>query len=95
MILLLFRRILQLIQISAVPNISVNIPRVYPNPTKGLVNLEVADGEVTVINASGKILIQRTVTKDKTIDLSGYASGVYVLILKAGDSVYEYKIMKQ
>ncbi len=53
--------------ISAVPDISVKIPRVYPNPTKGLVNLEVSDGQVTVINAGGKILIQRTVKKIKQL----------------------------
>ncbi len=80
---------------SAISDVSVKIPRIYPNPTIGLVNLEVSDGEVTVINAGGKVLIQRAIDKDRTIDLSGYASGMYVLFVKTGGSVYEYKIMKQ
>ena len=81
--------------VSAISEVSVIIPHLYPNATNGLVNLKASDGQVTVIDAVGEIIVQRAINKDNTIDLRGYASGVYILILKTGDSVYKYLIMKQ
>jgi hypothetical protein len=80
---------------TAVTDITTSKPNVYPNPTTGLVTLNVPDGEATVLDMKGKVLIVTTLSKDKKIDLTKYDSGMYILILKTNDTIYEYKIMKQ
>jgi hypothetical protein len=76
-------------------NISADKPNIYPNPTNGLVTLDTPEGKITVLDMEGKVLIETKLGKDKTIDLSKYASGMYILILKSKGSIYEYKVMKQ
>jgi hypothetical protein len=80
---------------TGVADISANAPGVFPNPTKGLVTLNVEDGSVTITNLAGTVLAEKTLSTKKTIDLKGYAPGVYILILKTKDAVYKYKIIKQ
>jgi uncharacterized protein (TIGR02145 family) len=81
--------------VTAITTLSTYKPNVYPNPTMGLTTIDAPEGNITVYGISGKILIETTIAKDKTIDLSGYGPGIYMLILKTKDSIYKYKIVKQ
>jgi len=78
-----------------VPSVSTDIPNAYPNPTKGLVTLNVPDGKVTITNLNGTVLDETSLAYNKTINLNGFAPGVYILILKTKDAIYKYKIIKQ
>jgi len=78
--------------------------RVYPNPTSGWVSIEAQPSapafSVELSNAQGRILLSRTATGPQglphTLDLSGYAPGLYLLRLRNQDSktILSYKILK-
>ncbi|MBK7214058.1 MAG: T9SS type A sorting domain-containing protein [Bacteroidales bacterium] len=57
---------------------------IYPNPTTGLVNIEVPAGmenySLHILNLQGKILLNEPLKK-QTTDLSNLESGIYVLQL--------------
>jgi hypothetical protein len=54
---------------------------VYPNPTSGVVYVDNAGAEVVVYSLSGSVVVR---TNESVVDLSGVASGVY--IIKVGGS---------
>jgi len=78
--------------------------RVYPNPTSGWVSIEAQPSApafgVELSNAQGRILLTRTAAGPpglpQTLDLSGYAPGLYLLRLRNQDSktILSYKILK-
>lgn len=83
-------------------NLSKGI-RVFPNPTRGLVHVEMksieADCRVQVVNIAGAILFEDHVSKGtsvtKSIDLSKYPDGVYlvnILFPNHADDL-QYKVM--
>ncbi len=65
---------------------------IYPNPSAGLVNIEMEvegreDIRVMVIDISGRLLIERKISNvqgqlNTQLDLSGYESGVYQVLVK-------------
>lgn len=61
----------------------------YPNPTRGIVNIKanVAIGELYISDLSGKVLqVVKDIEADKIVqaDLSGYASGIYLIRYPVG-----------
>jgi YD repeat-containing protein len=75
--------------------------RIYPNPTKGLLQVELAGlaedaaASVTVTNLNGQQIISTDAVRSvSTIDLSAYPSGTYVLRLIINGKATEYKIIK-
>jgi hypothetical protein len=68
---------------------------VYPNPSNGVFNISNASGaelNVIVINTLGQTIISKKISIESgTIDLSGYAKGVYYL--KAGNKIV--KVVKE
>jgi hypothetical protein len=83
-------------------NLSKEI-RVFPNPTTGLVYIEMksieAECNVQVVNIAGAILFEDHVSKgasaNKSIDLSNYSDGVYlvnILFPNHADDM-QYKVM--
>jgi YD repeat-containing protein len=75
--------------------------RIYPNPTKGLLQVELAGlaaesvATATVANLNGQQIISAdAINRVSTIDLSAYPSGTYVLRLVINDKATEYKIIK-
>lgn len=83
-------------------NLSKEI-RVFPNPTKGLVYIEMksieADCSIQVVNMAGAILFEDHVLKgasaNKSFDLSNYSDGVYlvnILFPNHSDDL-QYKVM--
>jgi hypothetical protein len=61
----------------------------YPNPTRGIVNIKanVAIAELYITDLSGKVLqVVKDIEADKVVqaDLSGYASGIYLIRYPVG-----------
>ena len=85
--------------ITAVPTLmkaaTVAAPSVYPNPTKGPVQIDAASGEVSIVSMDGTVLEKTNLNTKKGVDLTGKAAGVYFLILKTDTGTYQYKVIKQ
>jgi WD40 repeat protein len=72
--------------------------KVYPNPTKSKVYINLEDKfEYTwqLFNFEGKLLIESKELNQKEIDLSNFPNGVYLLHLKYGDKEETIKIVKE
>jgi hypothetical protein len=78
---------------------------VYPNPTDGMFNIsfvseELDNFEITVIDAFGK-LISYEEKQDfvgeytKSVDLSAYSKGIYIVLIKTQDSFVTKRIVLQ
>ncbi|MDR0989561.1 MAG: T9SS type A sorting domain-containing protein [Prevotellaceae bacterium] len=75
--------------------------KIYPNPTKGRLEilvsgLETIAGQANVYSISGTLILQTAITSNSTLlDLSAYTKGVYILQLKIGAEVSSWKIIKE
>ena len=75
--------------------------RIYPNPTKGLLKIDFPDLSKTgailsVHNLQGGMLIQKQAQEiGNELDLSAYPSGLYILVIQAGEERKEWKIVKE
>ncbi|MFN8208937.1 MAG: T9SS type A sorting domain-containing protein [Bacteroidales bacterium] len=76
--------------------------RIYPNPTHGEVVVETTgkDPQIQIVcylfTSSGMLLVEKKQSSDIfPIDLSGYSNGMYILKIKIGEKVSEWKIIKQ
>ncbi len=73
--------------------------RIYPNPTSGLLNIELEDGidQMLVVSMSGTVIqIENNLNAGmNTVDLNDLASGTYVLQFIKGDEVFTKRIIKQ
>ena len=77
-----------------------NNVKIYPNPTKGMVTLQldkpVKTGLYRLSDLSGKLLSDGTITNSiYTLDLSRYENGVYLLTLILDGQTDTRKIIKQ
>ena len=74
--------------------------RIYPNPTKGVLKVEIPDiGDIkptlVVYNLQGKQLIHKTVSRQiSTINLSGQPAGMYIMKIVNGQESLDWKIIK-
>lgn len=74
---------------------------VYPNPTKDVVNIKLKeshpDSEIKITNMIGEVIFQDTLkyTMAEKINISNFASGVYFVQVKTGNSILVQKIVKQ
>jgi YD repeat-containing protein len=76
--------------------------KIYPNPTRGLIEIEVPVSEddfelqITVTDINGRKIISKTHEPPRTtIDLSSQPGGMYLLILKQGATYSKWKILKE
>lgn len=74
--------------------------KVYPNPSTGIFNLDLStingSGVLEVFAISGRrILSKQVTTADRTIDLTGFAEGVYMLRITSSDAVYGQRLIVQ
>lgn len=79
--------------VPAVQNITV-----YPNPSTGVYNVKgINTGSgYAVYNLVGQLVKQGSFSDDTaTLDISGAASGVYILKVKSGNSESSYKLVKE
>lgn len=72
---------------------------IYPNPTNGILKLNFAGNQVQKLNVSditGKTVFEKTnVQQNETIDLSGFANGIYIIILETENGTFSSKIMRE
>lgn len=72
-----------------------NTITLYPNPTNGLVQIEIPNQTVErimVFNIQGNMIQQTT---ESQVDLSKYSNGTYLIRAKTEKGIYAYKIIKQ
>ena len=71
----------------------------FPNPTADLLNIKLPNQtspvDIQLVDVNGQVVYERnTVTGDElSIDVSGYRSGVYVLVLESGGKVTKRKVV--
>jgi hypothetical protein len=75
---------------------------IYPNPTQGSVQLVIEGlapehtATVVVLNANGQPMQQQPIsTANTTLDLSGYAAGLYIVRLTLNGRYKEWRVVKQ
>ncbi|MFZ4546092.1 MAG: T9SS type A sorting domain-containing protein [Bacteroidales bacterium] len=70
---------------------------VYPNPTQGILNLQLTQqASLLIYDLSGRKLLEiETASGDQQIDLSGFRSGSYLLEIRTGNSVQRKVIVKK
>ncbi|MEP7218948.1 MAG: T9SS type A sorting domain-containing protein, partial [Bacteroidota bacterium] len=75
---------------------------IYPNPVSDLINVQIPNlhqsGRVTLVDALGRELISRSITGAtslETIDVSGLASGIYLIKVESGGSSTVGKLVKR
>ncbi len=74
---------------------------IFPNPTKGALAVQITGGDdkdemhITLFNADGKQLLNKKVQSGTTpINMTTFPAAYYILRIKAGDKVTEFKIIK-
>ena len=73
--------------------------RIFPNPTRGLVQVEVDGSEIrklVVFDVSGKrVLFQKPAAQVAFLDLTSFVSGVYLIRVQTESGVLSRRILKQ
>lgn len=76
--------------------------KMYPNPTKGLLTVEIENftdetrASISIYDLQGRLIHSiKNATASNAIDLSNHSPGTYVMVLKAGDKTSEWKIVKE
>lgn len=73
---------------------------VYPNPNQGYFNIEVSEDEgqtllmMELYNNIGVLLETARFTKNVSIDISDYSSGIYILKIIKGDMICNKIVVK-
>jgi hypothetical protein len=84
-----------------VDKIGLATTRIYPNPTKGILHLEITaenneQANLTVHDLNGKLIVQNgRILNNCDIDLSGSPSGMYILRVFIGAESKEWKVIKE
>jgi hypothetical protein len=70
---------------------------VYPNPTQGILNLQLTqEASILIFDLSGRKLMDiLNAIGNRQIDLSGYKSGSYLLEIRSGNSVQRKVIVRK
>lgn len=84
-------------------NVLNNSLKIYPNPTKGLLNIKLNGNtfySVNVYNSNGSIIYSNTIQKKSAtnheLDLSKFQVGIYILVVTDSEgATYTNKIIKQ
>ena len=83
--------------ISEVADVKQNTFKVFPNPTNGLLNIELGNTEkymVSIYNVLGQVVLSESInTISAVIDLSSFDKGVYTIEVKDKEVVYTEKII--
>lgn len=68
---------------------------VYPNPFDDAISINGVTGEFSVVSLNGSIIASGLLSGQKTIQLDGLNSGVYILMVSNGTGVSTQKIIKK
>ena len=76
--------------------------KIYPNPTKGQLSVEITgvssdvDGQISLLNMNGKMILTQTVHSGLIdLNLSNYNKGIYLLKIVLGEQATTWKIIKE
>ncbi|MDR1090410.1 MAG: T9SS type A sorting domain-containing protein [Prevotella sp.] len=76
--------------------------KIYPNPTEGQLKVEVSDFEdcksvnLTIVNMQGQVVLRKKMNSaTDDLDISGKASGLYVLRINIDGEYSSWKIIKK
>ncbi|MFV0377412.1 MAG: T9SS type A sorting domain-containing protein [Mangrovibacterium sp.] len=75
--------------------------RIYPNPTKGLLRIDIPNLDGTnitldIFDSHGRLLIRKDAQAiGNQLDLSAYPSGMYLLLIRTENDKQEWKIIKE
>lgn len=76
--------------------------KIYPNPTKGMLAVEIMGGdendaiEIQLISGQGiRLQTLKPATEKTPVDMRNYPTGWYILRIVAGKEIKEMKIVKQ
>jgi hypothetical protein len=67
---------------------------VMPNPTNGIINIEIANKDfldIELRDLSGRLFYQGNIKSKTSIDLSDFQNGLYILLIRDKDLVCGYK----
>lgn len=74
---------------------------VFPNPTQNAVTIRVkyntvkSPMQVALLTQNGEVMEMRTIEDDSTtIDLGGYAAGIYILVVEVKGKTQSWQIVK-
>ena len=75
-----------------------NSVKVYPNPSKGLINISIIENEtidkIVIVDVLGKIVSVKTENTSQ-IDISELANGIYIMQVIVGENLIQKKIIKE
>jgi|GEM_PF-213297 len=76
---------------------SIAAVSVYPNPTSGLVYVELPEGsQALLLDLSGRILDRRTATEGSiSFDLSAYARGIYMIQAQVNGEQHTLRLIRE
>lgn len=76
--------------------------KIYPNPTRGNlkielnINSDIEKIQINIINIKGQLVYKTNELENSyTINLSSEPKGAYILIMQVNDKRYEWKIFKE
>ena len=81
--------------LSSITNIDESDVQIYPNPAKGIINLQNVNAQiVNVYDNMGRLVVSEK-NPGMTLDISELTTGMYSLKITTEDKVYSAKVMKQ
>jgi len=85
---------------SNISNIKIDNVIVHPNPTNGIVNINIlgktVKGKILVTDISGKVIISKNISgKQNVIDISNFASGLYFINIETDNGTVRKKVIKK
>lgn len=87
------------ISIASVNDAENDRSKIFPNPTKGIVNIELSGNiiqKLTISDITGKQLVLKTdLSECETIDLFNFDNGVYIITIQTDKQVITKKIIKE
>ncbi len=77
----------------------LNRVKIHPNPTNGIVNFDFS-GEpvqkIKIVTIEGETVFQKeNISETETIDISGFANGLYLVTLQTDNGSNSFKIIKE
>jgi hypothetical protein len=75
--------------------------KIYPNPTQGLLHIEIANlpadvvAHIALYQLSGNQIVSKQTSGSTEIDLTGQSAGTYLMRIIAGKEQTEWKIIKK
>lgn len=80
-------------------NASENENKIYPNPTSGILKIDIKNttgkSEIEIFNSLGQSVFKNTASNETEINISTFASGIYFVKIQNGQNILTKKIVKE